>query len=99
MSRTEELALALARRQKRLKYWAGQFSGPDLTEEEKREIEGLFTTYRLLISKLAQPLAPEERKDCELRIESIERDLTSLFEARRLLTSEIGAPAIVDLPH
>ena len=58
--------------------------------------QDLLATYKLLISKMALAKDDTERAECESRLETIERELTSIFESRRLLTTEDGVPAIED---
>ena len=91
-----ELSLILARRQKRLKYWQESFEQETLTSEQATKLKELFNTYSLLISKMVKATDSSEREDCEFRLESIDRELTSLFEERRHLTSDIGVGAVTD---
>ncbi len=67
-----------------------------MKDEESRRFRELFSTYNLLISKIAKAKTDDEKKDCESRCESLERELSSLFEDRRLMTSKIGVPAVGD---
>jgi len=55
-----------------------------------------LSTYRLLISKLAKATTPEELLEVETRLAVLDRELTALFESRRLLTEDIGLAAVGD---
>lgn len=87
------LSLTVARRIKRLKYWQEQFQ--HLTQDKDSILEKL-NTYNLLISKLAKAKEKADLLECENRLCGLERELSSLFEERRLLTSDLGTPAVKD---
>ncbi len=87
------LALEIARKTKRLKYWQEQFQ--HLTKDKDSILEKL-NTYNLLISKLAKAKEKTDVEECENRLVALERELSSLFEERRLLTSDLGTPAVKD---
>ena len=59
-------------------------------------INDRLNTYSLLISKLVKATTPEEAAEVEARLGGLERELTTLFESRRLMTSNIGIAAIQD---
>lgn len=101
MSNKENLALVLARCNKRLRFWSKALvgrrssttgSGPVHSgiTQITREIETLLHTYALLISKLSKTQNDAEYSETAARIISLERQLTSLFEQSRLSTSEIN---------
>lgn len=87
------LSLAVARKTKRLKYWEEQFQ--HLTQNKDFILEKL-NTYNLLISKLARAKEKPDLLECENRLCTLERELSGLFESRRLLTSDLGTPAVKD---
>lgn len=94
------LPLILAQRYKRLQYLQSKFTNihPSkvLKERELGEIHSQLETYALLIAKLSKAGSEDELNETELRISSVERSLTSMFELRRLATSTIGAMATND---
>lgn len=106
MTTNDHLALAVARKQKRLKYWRDRFAtssimvpaptSPKDGTPKEAPVNDRLNTYCLLISKLVKASTPEEAADVEARLAGLERELTSLFESRRLMTSSIGIPAIGD---
>ena len=79
----ENAAMFLATREKRLRYWRQSFSG-------SREIGQKLDTYALILAKLAKPSSDAERAETLTRLEEAERDLTELFEKKRMLTSALG---------
>ena len=94
----ENIALYLARRQKRLKYWRERFDGEALDANEAKEFSELFKNYRQLIATVAkaEQLDSAEALEAKEQLESIDREMTTLFEARRLMTSGIGVSAVED---
>lgn len=101
MTNKDSLALAAATKQKRLRYWKERFlaehAETGVTPESNaraQEIGSRLQTYGLLITKLATASNDEARADAESRLAAIERELTTLFEARRLMTTELGVPRI-----
>jgi hypothetical protein len=92
-----DLSLSLARREKRLRFWqSALFSQSLLKEGEMEEIKRLLGAFRSLLSKYALSENTSDHEKYELEVSSLERELTSLFETRRLLTSKIGIPAVPD---
>lgn len=94
----ENLALNVSRRQKRVAFWRGQFlqSAP-LNDGERSRLEELFQTYQLLIARLIKAHTTKSEADLvdtSARLEALDREITTTFESRRLLTSEIGSAAI-----
>lgn len=87
------VALSVARRQKRLLYWQEQLTGSDLAPNKMKDIGERLNTFALLLSKMATA-GVEQDSETESRLQSLERELASLFESRRLMTSAIGASAI-----
>lgn len=98
MSQTSSktIALSIARRQKRLLYWQKQLSGAGLDAEKVKDIKEHINTFALLLSKMANAISEGQAQETETRLQALERELTGLFESRRLTTSSIGAPAITD---
>ena len=96
----KDLSLNAARRQKRLLYWKEWFLSHDkspksaLSKDEKKIFSDKISTYSLLISKMLASSDVSHVEECEQRITAIERELTSLFEERRLLTSDVGLPSV-----
>ena len=116
-----DLAMQVARRQKRLSFWKEQFllsSEPShvkntpeqpssgatesgaidrLNGSERARIEEVMSTYQLLLARLVQGHSNKNTTDfaeTEQRLSALERELSSLFESRRLLTSNLGRAAI-----
>lgn len=96
LSTPTSLALLVARRQKRAKYWEERFSNGGKDEDALVDIEERLQTYRLLISKLVRATSEAEIHEAETRLAAMDAQLASLFEARRLMTSPIGVPAVGD---
>jgi len=97
MSQTasNQTALSIARRQKRLLYWQDQLTGSDLSPEKVKDIKERLNTFALLLSKMAST-SGEQALETETRLLGLERELANLFESRRLMTSKIGVSAIRD---
>jgi hypothetical protein len=92
-----DLSLSLARREKRLRFWqSALFSQSSLNEIEMEKIKRLLSSFRLLLSKYALSENISDQEKYELEVSGLERELTSFFESRRLLTSKIGIPAVPD---
>ncbi|MCC6953069.1 MAG: hypothetical protein IT290_03020 [Deltaproteobacteria bacterium] len=87
MAEQENLALFLATRQKRLKYLRASFKQSSLPEDQSREVSERFSTYGLLLSKVAKAQTDPEREEAKARLLTLDRELTYLFEQRRLKTS------------
>ena len=85
----ENLSLFLSTRQKRLNYFRGAFDPSSLKAHEAKEIQEMLHTYALLMSKYSKATASIEQVELEERILSTDRQLTSLFEKRRLFTSRL----------
>ena len=100
MDLKSRLPLLLAQRYKRLQYLQAKFENVQpsktLVERELNELRSLLETYALLIAKLAKAGSGDELKETELRISSVERELTTSFESRRLATSSIGVMSTND---
>jgi hypothetical protein len=106
MDTGNSLAQIAASRHKRLKYWQERLvnngthgSGTASNgkhNEAADEIQQKLNTYCLLLSKLVKAPTEDERQQSEQRLVGLDRELTSLFEARRLMTSRIGVPAVGD---
>lgn len=90
MDNNESLALFLARRQKRLAYWRAAFTPNIIDAELGREISGMLDTYALLLAKSTKQASEAEQKETRSRLLTTERELTGLFEARRLRTSTVS---------
>ena len=91
----ENLSLFLAGRQKRLKYWRELFGSEDLEPHVAARFRERFTTYQKLIAEAV--MAEGERlEEVSKELRDIEREMTSLFEARRLLTSDLGVGSVTD---
>ncbi len=89
-------ALSLGRRQKRLAYWKKQIALAEPGSDDAGRLGEMFSSYALLISKLTKKISEAELAETENRIADLEREFVSLFEARRLMTSDIGTAAIKD---
>lgn len=91
------LALQLARRQKRLNYWLTKFSlNKHIKPEFNKEVEEKINTFRLLLSKMVLAKTENEKTETEERLKALEQLLNNYFEDRRLMTSNIGVPAVGD---
>ena len=92
------LPLVLAQRYKRLRYFQEKFQNVHpskrLSESELKETKGLLETFALLISKAAKSASEEELTEADQRLSAIERQLTALFDQRRLATSALGAMSV-----
>ena len=96
--------MLLARRQKRLALWYswlswGNTGGIASTNEDSAQISALLDTFALLLAKAIKAQDEKEKFSCEERLQTIEREILSMFEARRLMTSSIGIPAIAGPPQ
>ena len=87
-------SLLMGRRQKRLNYWKAQMQHTDFSDETGQRFSELYSTYLLLLAKLTKAVPAHDIDETEARMSDIERELTSLFESRRLMTSPIGYAAI-----
>jgi hypothetical protein len=105
MSNYSEIAKFLAPRQKRLQYWKLAFDKKSLVDS--REISSALNTYSLLLSKYSKLASASttgvEQKDVETRIHALDREITALFEQRRLITAGLskldGAATVLFKPH
>ncbi len=93
------LSLSLARRQKRLLFWKKLFlnetvEGHNLPENLKTKLKVNIETFRQLLNKYPLIRDETERKECEERLSSMEREFNSLTETRRLLTSKYGLASV-----
>lgn len=104
----ENLALFLATRQKRLQYLRSTFketlsSHAQGGEDEAADVREKLTVYGLLLSRLTKEISEIERTDAKSRLLTLDRELTSLFERRRLRTSALtprdGQTTIVMKPR
>lgn len=92
-----DLSLSLARRENRLRFWkSALFNQSALKESQMKEIKQLLDTFRSLLSKYALSEEASDKEKYEMEVSTLERQLTSFFESRRLLTSKIGIPAVPD---
>ena len=93
---TEDLSLFLARRQKRLLYWQERFNCQELSAEASQRFQETFEKYNSLIAAAARAKDEQTRDSACQALRSIDREMNSLFEARRLLTSSLGVGAVTD---
>ena len=94
MTDSSSVAYAVGRRQKRLRYWETWLQGAGLDHELEQEFREKLETYRLLIAKLSNAAKDEERRTAESALQKIDREMTTTFDSRRLMTSSIGLPAV-----
>lgn len=92
----ENVALFLASRQKRLMFWLDRFNAESLPEALRTGVLSLLKEYRTAINKAAKASEQQEQEGLFEELKIIDRKLDSLFEARRLLTSELGIAALTD---
>ncbi len=88
---TATLALQVARRYKRLNYWREWLSKSGAHSQDAQDKLG---TYGLLLSKLVKAANEQEGQATEERLLALERELSNLFESRRLLTDSNGIAAV-----
>lgn len=94
-----ELSISIARRQKRLLYWKKVLlskgsNGSKLPDNALSKLKEQMDTFSQLLAKYPLIKDPNELKECELRLSTMERDFNSIFEGRRLLTTSIGLASI-----
>lgn len=68
-----------------------------ISASERSRMEEILKTYQLLLSRLVQAHLSKnsaDSVDVENRLGGLDREMTTLFESRRLLTSTIGSAAI-----
>lgn len=97
MSQTSsDLSLLLARREKRLRFWSAWLleNGKSLEASAKNKFSSQLADFRATLAKYANSDKPEEQNTFEERLSTLERELESILESRRLMTSVIGTPAI-----
>lgn len=93
------LSLSLASKQKRLQFWKKLFlsdikNGHNLPENLKDKLKVKIETFSQLLNKYPLIREETERKECEERLYSMEREFNSLADDRRLLTSKYGLASI-----
>jgi hypothetical protein len=93
---TENPALYLASRQKRLTYWVSRFRTESLDAAQKTMVENLLKTYNSTIATAAREENPEAQQPLFEQLQTLDRELSTLFEQRRLLTSEHGIACLTD---
>ena len=94
MAKKENLALLLARRQKRLQFWKERFENAKPGGEHAERLKKLFSSYSSEIAKMVKAGEKSERDAAEQVLESLERELVTLFDGLRLMTSRIGVPSV-----
>jgi hypothetical protein len=93
-AKMKNIQALIARRQKRLRFWKKQMAQQDVAKDQANKLSDLYSTYLLLLSRLSKSTAYADSDAAEERIQDIERELVSLFEARLLMTSDIGFASI-----
>jgi hypothetical protein len=93
-AKVNNIQTLIARRQKRLRFWKKQMAEQDVAEDQAIRLNELYSTYLLLLSRLSKSAADADAEAAEERIQDLERELVSLFEARLLMTSDIGYASI-----
>ena len=88
--KTETLAMFLGTRQKRLSYWREAFAEHSLAPEQAKQVQDLLANYNLWIAKATKAKSEESELEARNSLLAIERELTSLFEMRRLRTSTLS---------
>lgn len=82
--------IQLARRQKRLRFWKEQFGDARVPGPSAQEADELLNTFSLLIAKMANAKTDTEAAESDKRLIDIERQLASLYEAYRLVKSDVA---------
>ena len=95
MSETENIALFLARRQKRLLFWKEAFitlaqSSAPGSSEDSTQIQTYLSTYLSLLSKISKSPPALELAELRDRVFACERELQALYDLRRLATSRLA---------
>jgi hypothetical protein len=95
---TVDISLQLARREKRLRYWQTWLTEARKSMDRKpdEKISSLLNKYRADLAKYAFTEDDTERDNLEEAILSMENELESIFNSKRLMTSGIGIPAVGD---
>jgi hypothetical protein len=93
-----QLALSLARRQKRLNFWKQAFLQESLTESTKNLALSSLSTFVSLMSKLAKASSADEQAEIENQLLDLERQLNELYDQSRLATSSINAGGANQIP-
>ena len=93
------LYLSLASRQKLLQFLKKLFlndviDGHNLPEGLKNKLKVNIETFGQLLNKYPLIREETERKECEDRLCSMEREFNNLAENRRLLTSKYGLASV-----
>ena len=79
-----DLSMELGTRQKRLVWLKSQLSEQNLAPEKLSEAQEQLKTYALLLAKLARANSDADQSENLLRLQSIDRELSSFFELARL---------------
>jgi hypothetical protein len=85
----ESLAMFLATREKRLDYFKRIYGNLKMESGRADEISGLLSTYAQLMAKVLKAKEQPERDEARARLLDLDRELTRLFELRRLATADI----------
>ncbi len=89
MSGSKEIAKLLGRGHKRLMFWKSSLSESMLTPAQWREVNDLFATYTLLLSRAEKSISEEDLSETKRRLADTERRLTRLADEARLVTNRI----------
>ena len=87
----KDLSMVLGTRQKRLEWLKSQLSTQNLNPSKLRDATDLLRTYALVLAKLARAAGTEEQRESSDRLQTIDRELSSIFETARLETARAGA--------
>jgi hypothetical protein len=98
MINNSQLARSLARRQKRLNFWKHAFSQESVADSARKTAQESFSTFALLLSKLAKAVTLEKQAEAESRLLDLERKLNELYDQSRLATSSVNAGGANDTP-
>src|SRR5688572_19215595 len=90
MARKPNPSLSLARRHKRLQTWREQLLDGRLPAEDTKRFQQLFGEYSRQIAEAVSTGG----EPVEERLAVIEREIATLFDLHRLMTSSIGVPAV-----
>jgi hypothetical protein len=94
--KSPDLSILLARREKRLRFWNEWFleNGKSLDSSTRNKILTLMKNFKSTLGKYALSESTGANESFENSLSDIERELNNFFDARRLMTSAIGTPAI-----
>ena len=67
-----------------------------LDGDNKAEIDALLLKYGRLIAKAVQTTEESEREVVLSDLQDMDREMKTLFESRRLMTSDLGTAAVTD---